>query len=523
MKQGFRQSMAWLHTWTGLVLGWLLLAIFVTGTLAVFRPEISHWMRPDQPTAAVDQFEAIAAADRYLRRHADGAKRWFINVPEARETALPLYWEAADGSWHDVLLDPGSGQLVKQRATLGGEFFYRFHFELQMPYPWGRWLACFAAMVMLVALVSGIVTHRRFFKDFFTFRPKKAAQRSWLDAHNALGVLALPFHLVMTYSGLVTLLSMTMPAAINALYDGDATAFYAEQGLEPAAPTAAGITRPLQPLAPLARSAIEHWQGGPIGDVTVTAPGDANARVTVFRADSGQLQMRGAGVVFDGVNGKVQQVLATPGPATLTHDVIYGLHIARFADYPTRWLYFLSGLVGSLMIATGLVLWSIKRQQRDTKAGKAGFGTRCVVVLNIATVAGLPLAIAAFFWGNRLLPLARPERAGEEVLCFFIVWAMALTHAALRPARAAWREQLGLGALAFALLPLLSAITTPQSLPASLRQGDWTYAGFELTALGAAAALAWAAWKVHRADQALPVPRPTRKPAASAQLVEDTP
>ena len=34
MKEGFRQAMAWLHTWAGLTFGWLLFAIFLTGTLA---------------------------------------------------------------------------------------------------------------------------------------------------------------------------------------------------------------------------------------------------------------------------------------------------------------------------------------------------------------------------------------------------------------------------------------------------------------------------------------------------------
>src|SRR3546814_12240603 len=43
VKGGFRQSMAWLHTWTGLLLGWLLFAIFVTGTSAYFQEEITRW------------------------------------------------------------------------------------------------------------------------------------------------------------------------------------------------------------------------------------------------------------------------------------------------------------------------------------------------------------------------------------------------------------------------------------------------------------------------------------------------
>ena len=34
-QEGFRQAMSWLHTWSGLILGWLLFAIFVTGTLSV--------------------------------------------------------------------------------------------------------------------------------------------------------------------------------------------------------------------------------------------------------------------------------------------------------------------------------------------------------------------------------------------------------------------------------------------------------------------------------------------------------
>ncbi len=36
MKQGFRQSMAWLHTWTGLLVGWVLLLIFMLAVLPQF-------------------------------------------------------------------------------------------------------------------------------------------------------------------------------------------------------------------------------------------------------------------------------------------------------------------------------------------------------------------------------------------------------------------------------------------------------------------------------------------------------
>ena len=47
--------MSWLHTWSGLLLGWLLYAVFFTGTLSYFLDEINVWMKPElhqsQPSA----------------------------------------------------------------------------------------------------------------------------------------------------------------------------------------------------------------------------------------------------------------------------------------------------------------------------------------------------------------------------------------------------------------------------------------------------------------------------------------
>ncbi|MET0610513.1 MAG: PepSY-associated TM helix domain-containing protein, partial [Pseudomonas caspiana] len=54
MKEGFRQAMAWLHTWIGLVFGWLLFAIFLTGTMSYFKEEINRWTHPEIPARVVD-------------------------------------------------------------------------------------------------------------------------------------------------------------------------------------------------------------------------------------------------------------------------------------------------------------------------------------------------------------------------------------------------------------------------------------------------------------------------------------
>ncbi|MBY0252790.1 MAG: PepSY domain-containing protein, partial [Methylobacterium organophilum] len=65
MRKTFRQSMAWLHAWSGLVVGWVLFAVFVTGTASYYRPEISQWMRPELRTdRTFGAAELAAAAER---------------------------------------------------------------------------------------------------------------------------------------------------------------------------------------------------------------------------------------------------------------------------------------------------------------------------------------------------------------------------------------------------------------------------------------------------------------------------
>lgn len=110
-------------------------------------------------------------------------------------------------------------------------------------------------------------------------------------------------------------------------------------------------------------------------------------------------------------------------------------------------------------------------------------GLRLVEGLNVATIIDLPVAITAYFWANRLLPLAMADRAAWKVNGLFLVWLGLFLHATLRPAANVRPEQSWLAALSFALLPLVNALTTFSHLGHSLPQGDWVMAGFDLSML----------------------------------------
>ncbi|PVZ42045.1 PepSY domain-containing protein [Pseudomonas sp. CC120222-01a] len=521
MKEGFRQAMAWLHTWTGLIFGWLLFAIFLTGTLSYFKDEVSHWAQPEVRRHALDPVASLGLAQRYLESNAAHSGSWMIRLPSERDAALNVGWRDPEGGRRGFVrkdLDAQSGQPVEARDSRGGEFFYRFHFELQMPYPWGRWLSTLCAFIMLLGLVTGIITHKKIFKEFFTFRPGKG-QRSWLDGHNAIGVLVLPFHLMISYSSLVLFMYMVMPASIMASY-GNTGDYFNDLFGRDEAPKVANVATPLVPLAGLYAKVQEQVPGARIGFIQVQNAGDRNARVTFTQSSADNVPYkRSANWTFDGATGEMLKQGAPESATMMTSFSFAGLHMGNYAGPWLRWLYFAFGLAGTAVIGTGLVMWLGKRQLKHAKSERLPGELRLVEVLNIASMSGLILAVAGFFWANRLLPVALQGRADWEVNTFFLVWLASLLHAVLRPGRKAWGEQLALGALAFALLPLLNALSTGQGLNASVPAGDWAMAGFDLTALACGLFLAWVASKMLRAPKPV-AKRAPRVTKATAERVE---
>ncbi len=137
-----------------------------------------------------------------------------------------------------------------------------------------------------------------------------------------------------------------------------------------------------------------------------------------------------------------------------------GLHEAQFAAAPLRVLvFFLCGLMGAATVATGLVLWTVARAPKG--ADPEGFGLRLVRILNLGTIAGLPVGLAAYFLANRLLPSDLAARADWEVRGFFAAWILAA--AGLRAlSRGPGRGPLALAvpASAFLAIPVVDLLSS---------------------------------------------------------------
>ena len=512
MKGGFRDSMTWLHTWSSLLMGWLLFAVFLTGTLVFFRSEINHWMMPElhgsEPGA-----DAAQLGYRYLVEQAPNAEQWRIILPDARERSLQLQWRNPGDppgrrGGHSQLLDAGSGEPLAPRETAGANFLYRFHFELYgIDRQQGRIIVGIASMLMLVGIITGIIAHKAIFKDFFAFRTRKSL-RGLLDGHAITAVFALPFHLMITWSGLVLL------AGTLLFWNNDARRFD-DDGQREAAEVRMPASPNALPLAAMLATTEAQWQA-PVRAISIQWPLTEQAEVELASSYRRQLSSGrggGASLRFNSQGEIVEQQDGEPAANAIaaTWNTLSIAHQGRFAEPLLRALYFVAGVLGCIMIATGLAYWPKKR--RKQLGGK--FGYELVCALNIAAVAGLCIASAAYFWANRLIPATLENRAALEISVFFSVWLLSLLHAAVTRNRRGWAQQCFVAALLCMALPVLDAATSPVGLGLALLIADWPRLGVDLVAVALGACLLYTAWVLaaggaaSRQSQSLPARQPS--------------
>ena len=495
--------MAWLHTWAGVVLGSLLFAIFWMGSLSVFDREIDRWMMPG--TRLVPSTQRISL-DRVAHVAASlvpaKARQWRVDLSTEREPVLGFSYRDSAGKSTARELDPARYELIADQETLAATgFIFPFHYGLHLKWvELGKWLVGLAGMAMLVLLVSGVVIHKKIFSQFFTFRPKSRLQRSSLDLHNLTGVLGLPFHFMITLSGLIIFMGIYFPQAHLGAYGGGKeakTAYTAEVYGRYTRPKT-GTPGTLASLDAMVERAEREWAGGRPYFVRVWHPGDANSYVEIRRSYARDITMNLDQIYFDASTGSVLRHFEA-APVMAAQRFISGLHFIQFEHWTLRCLYFLAGLSGCVLIATGFLFWIGARRARHAKQGLAG--VRVVEGLTLGSVTGIIIATLAFFAANRLLPLgasfAGQERAALEVWAFYLVWVGCFFHAWLRPA-GAWREQAWAICAMALLCVLLNAVTTGDHLLRSVSSGRWAVAGMDVLLLALALLAALGARRLGR-------------------------
>lgn len=563
MFQNFRHAATWVHTWFGLVLGFVLMVCFFFGAVSVFDREIDRWAIPasrfaPQPMPSFDKvlrpvFEGMQPNKESL----DQAKT-LVDGPLPARWDHPKSWEAytthrdpvlnLSARWatpnarvpDDVVgyrtIDPRSGKaFADDPLKIGSQFFFPLHYNLTLNQSitangrdLGVWIVGVAGLVLLVALISGVVMHRKVFREFFTFRPWKSTQRSTLDLHNLTGVVALPFHFFFALTGLLISAETYFPVSdtqLAPLHELHEKFEQRETGLPR---NRADVAAPMASVDAMVAEAQRRWAAkgmtGEVGSLRLRHVGDANGYVSIYRAGTDRVASVSEGIHFMASTGEVLHEDPPQSAVGAVADFLVGLHLQHFEHWLLRWLYVLGGLMGCVCIATGFMFFVEKRKAAHAKA--AGQGSRVVDALAVTTVTGMVIAAIGMLVANRVLPADTAGKGDWEKLAFWGIWALTMGHAFARSApvaqariNPAWREHCwAIAGLAVAAVTL-NAITTGDHLVKTVfTHTYWPVAGLDLSLLAAAGTAVGAARKLKLREHGATKP-PAAKPSTDTNDV----
>lgn len=494
MKAVTLRSFLAVHTWMGLITGMALFIAFYAGAITVFTHELQDWRRPAVEAAADGDpvAQAQALLDAVLIRHAQDEGELFLTLPGTRTPQSVAYWsDHVRRTRNEYMLD-AEGQLVDSNSRAGFvQFIYDLHFTAGLPLTPGMYLFGVVCVLYGLALVSGVVIYAPvFFKDLFALRVGRNLKRLWQDAHNVVGMLSLPFHVIFAWSGAVLCIGYLLLAPFQILVYENKLLEILEHDLE-ASPHVepAGERAPMLPLAQVLRRAkleLPELQAESFG---FHDPGDAKAQVAVFGHAEQRRLASNAAVVLDAADGtfvaKVEPAQYTPGRAFL--NSLTALHFGNFGHYTVKWLYFLLGLAGAFLFYGGNLLWIEARRKRRQVAQP--FKTRAMAALTLGVCLGCMAGVSATFLAGAMLPDVWVSRT------YFIVFFAAILWACIRPPARAGHELLWLCGLLTAAIPLAGWRGHGEHMFAAFAQGHWHRFFVDVTAL----VMALAFWRMARA------------------------
>ena len=489
MKVATQRTFRAVHTWTGLIAGMALFIAFYAGAISVFVHELYDWHQQGELRQADSMQQAQPLIDQLLQQQPKAADGFTLLLPGHHGPELSAYWyDNANGTQHKF--QPGTDNQLSQSPARADfvSFIYDLHFTAGLPRTTGMYLFGLFCLLYGLALVSGVVIYAPvFLKDLFALRLGPSVKRLWQDAHNVVGILSLPFHILFAWSGAVLTIGFLMLAPFQfAVFDGKLLEilepdFEVVPHIEPA-----GVQKPLVPVHELLATAKTAMPQLEVESMFYHDAGDLNGTVTLYGEIDSPTVTHSAAVVINTASGELIKTLTpdefTPGTSFLRG--IQSLHYGNFGDYPVKWLYFVLGMAGAFLFYSGNLLW-IESRRKATETQQP-LNTRIMAGLTLGIALGCMAGVSALFIAGALLPEAL------HINCYYLVFFLVLLWCLVRHPSKAGFEMLMLTALLTALIPVAGFIQSDQHLFSSLWNGYWIRVGVDATAL----MMAWCFWRM---------------------------
>ena len=342
------------HTWVGVFLSVLLFLVCLSGTIAVFHFEFERWEQPHITEMENVSPEVVEKAmDSFLSRHTEESHHLFVVFPTSDIPRLVVEND------HVAYFADDEGNLIEKESVSFTQMLVDLHLYLNLPHSWGMILVSALGAVICTLVITGIIAHKRITKDAFKLRRGGNGQQAQIDLHNRFGLWASPFHLVIgitgTYFGLAGIILIVI-ATLN--YGGDRDAvvdqiFTPDPVLVPqeGKPAIGKAFAQMETLAP---------EKSPIF-LTVHEVGEPEQFIEIY-AKAPNRMIYAEGYRFDTAGNYIGVAGYENGEwGKQLLWSMYRLHFGDFAGLVSKWLYFVLGVMLTMLCVSGMEIWLSKK------------------------------------------------------------------------------------------------------------------------------------------------------------------
>lgn len=400
--QGFKQ----LHTWAGLLAGLFLFIAFFAGSLTVFRDDISRWQFADQIIEIDKALELVTPLIEGSIAIDPSAKEDLIILLPGGHTVVPqAQWRVGpEDIRYAGFNEEGDVNLIEPAHNQLSRFIDELHRNAGIPGIAGEWLMGLAALIYGVALVSGVIMFLpTFARNIFALRFGKNLRRIWLDVHNCLGVLSLPFHIMFALTGAVMCLHDPMLDMMNKFVYPDNGRQLLMETIYPLPPTITeSVPADMLPAKTLLENVNRNYPDFEPAVLIYMKPYTQDGTLSIIGHIPEHLAHQTM-IVVSPVSG---EILGSHLPGNRPDGIVAltgfrALHFGDFGGYGVAWIYLALGLAGAFLFYSGNLLWLESRRRKKQILQKKTH--TYLAKLTVAICLGCCLAISSAFlvakWG----------------------------------------------------------------------------------------------------------------------------
>jgi len=358
-----------IHRWTGLLTGIVILFLSLTGTGLVFITEIDHalnssFMRSHSTGPTIDPDSAVRSVKHaFPKANVSG-----MYLPQdEKDVYMASTGRQKDGEavFNEVAVDPHSGLVLGKRDHSKSLAFILRQMHLRFFYfGWkGRVVVGVFGLLLLLSTITGLLIYSRFIKalpKWYSIRRERGFQISTSDWHKLIGITALAFNIVISFTGMILGL--------------ENLARYSKPVSEAIHPTPAKATVPKPPgkaqIIPISQALAAANAAIPGFKATEINLANKKRHYMVRGNIDGRRRMEGASEVgVDAVTGKPYFVSSDRTAPLVTRAYYWmdPLHFGYWAGVFSQILYVFFGLTTGFLSVTGFIVWYMKKYRKPRR------------------------------------------------------------------------------------------------------------------------------------------------------------